>query len=253
VDFLKSHHAAEEDIRARWQESQAKATFVSYVEAGQKKFKTDWKNVHVNEPRQRGVIVYDSICLDEVIPFIDWSPFFWTWGIQGMFPKLFDSQKVGHEAQKLFADAQQMLEEISRNNLLAPKAVLGFWPAQSAGDDVLLFKDDARSQLLTKLCFLRQQRERSDDESYLSLADFVAPEDSNRKDWLGAFVVTAGAGVETLARRYEDEHDDYSAIMVKALGDRIAEALAEMMHRKARVNWGFEREEQPLVRSNSVK
>ncbi|MEI6834134.1 MAG: methionine synthase [bacterium] len=253
VDFLKSHHAAEEDIRARWQESQAKATFVSYVEAGQKKFKTDWKNVHVNEPRQRGVIVYDSIALDEVIPFIDWSPFFWTWGIQGMFPKLFDSQKVGHEAQKLFADAQQMLEEISRNNLLAPKAVLGFWPAQSAGDDVLLYKDDTRSQLLTKLCFLRQQRERSDDEPYLSLADFVAPEDSNRKDWLGAFVVTAGAGVETLARRYEDEHDDYSAIMVKALGDRIAEALAEMMHKKARVNWGYEREEQPLIIDDLIK
>jgi 5-methyltetrahydrofolate--homocysteine methyltransferase len=253
VDFLKSHHAAEEDIRARWQESQAKATFVSYVEARQKKFRTDWKNVQVNEPRQRGVIVYDSIALDEVIPFIDWSPFFWTWGIQGMFPKLFDSQKVGHEAQKLFADAQQMLEEISRNNLLAPKAVLGFWPAQSTGDDVLLFKDDTRSQLLTKLCFLRQQRERSDDEPYLSLADFVAPEDSSRKDWLGAFVVTAGAGVETLARRYEDEHDDYSAIMVKALGDRIAEALAEMMHKKARVNWGYERQEQPLVIDDLIK
>ena len=253
VDFLKSHHAAEEDIRARWQESQAKATFVSYVEAGQKKFKTDWKNVQVNEPRQRGVIVYDSIALDEVIPFIDWSPFFWTWGIQGMFPKLFDSQKVGHEAQKLFADAQQMLEEISRNNLLAPKAVLGFWPAQSVGDDVLLFKDDTRSQLLTKLCFLRQQRERSDDEPYLSLADFIAPEDSNRKDWLGAFVVTAGAGVETLARRYEDEHDDYSAIMVKALGDRIAEALAEMMHKKARLNWGYERAEKPLVIDDLIK
>jgi 5-methyltetrahydrofolate--homocysteine methyltransferase len=253
VDFLKSHHAAEEDIRARWQESQAKATFVSYLEAGQKKFKTDWKNVHVNEPRQRGVIVYDSIALDEVIPFIDWSPFFWTWGIQGMFPKLFDSEKVGHEAKKLFADAQQMLEEISRNNLLDPKAVLGFWPAQSAGDDVLLYKDDTRSQLLTKLCFLRQQRERSDDEPYLSLADFVAPEDSNRKDWLGAFVVTAGAGVETLARRYEDEHDDYSAIMVKALGDRIAEALAEMMHKKARVNWGYEQEEQPLIIDDLIK
>jgi len=118
---------------------------------------------------------------------------------------------------------------------------------------VLLFKDDTRSHLLTKLCFLRQQRERSDDEPYLSLADFVAPEDSNRKDWLGAFVVTAGAGVETLARRYEDEHDDYSAIMVKALGDRIAEALAEMMHKKARVNWGYEREEQPLIIDDLIK
>jgi 5-methyltetrahydrofolate--homocysteine methyltransferase len=253
VDFLKSHHAAEEDIRARWQESQAKATFVSYTEARQKKFKTDWEKLQVDEPRQRGVTVYDSIALDDVIPFIDWSPFFWTWGIQGMFPKLFDSEKVGYEAKKLFADAQQMLEEIRKNRLLVPKAVIGFWPAQSAGDDVLLFKDDTRTQLLTKLCFLRQQRERSGDEPYLSLADFVAPENSNRRDWLGAFVVTAGAGVETLARRYEDEHDDYSAIMVKALGDRIAEALAEMMHKKARTNWGYERADQPLIIDDLIK
>jgi len=253
VDFLKSHHAAEEEIRARWQESQAKANFVSYDEAKRRSYKTDWANLAVDAPRERGVVVYDEIDLDEVIPYIDWSPFFWTWGIQGVFPKLFDSKKVGHEAQKLFNDAKKMLGEISKNQLFTPKAVLGFWPAQSAGDDVLLFRDDTRSELLTKLCFLRQQRERSGDDPYMSLADFVAPVDSKRKDWIGAFVVTAGSGVETLARRYEDQHDDYSAIMVKALGDRIAEALAEMMHKKARENWGYERAGQPVVMDDLIK
>ena len=253
VDFLKTHHAAEEELRARWLESQAKATFLSYDEAIGRRFMTDWTKVPVDEPRERGVLVYDRIDLNDVIPYIDWSPFFWTWGIQGMFPKLFESEKVGHEAKKLFADAQRMLEEIRKNHLFDPKAVLGFWPAQSSGDDVLLFTDDTRTNLLTKLCFLRQQRERSAGEPYLSLADFVAPVDSGRKDWVGAFVVTAGSGVESLARHYEDQHDDYSAIMVKALGDRIAEALAELMHKKARENWGYESDGQPIVIDDLIK
>lgn len=253
VDFLKSHHAAEADIRARWQESQAKATFVSYDDAKNKRFKTEWSKVSVSEPQKRGVIVYDQIDLDEVIPYIDWSPFFWTWGIQGIFPKLLESQKFGHEAKKLFADAQALLSEIKRHGHFNPKAVYGFWPAQSSDDDVLLFKDEKRTQILTKLCFLRQQRERSGDDPYLSLADYVAPVDSGRKDWLGAFVVTAGSGVEALARRYEDQNDDYAAIMVKALGDRIAEALAEFLHKKARENWGYETSNQPLSMDDLIK
>jgi 5-methyltetrahydrofolate--homocysteine methyltransferase len=241
VDFLKNHQASQEDLRQRWLESQAKATFLTYREAQENKFQSDWAAVQINEPQKTGVIIHENVDLDEIIPYIDWSPFFWTWGIQGVFPKLFESKKVGHEAKKLFDDAQKMLSEIRANSSFKPKAVQGFWPAASQGDDVVVYTDSLRSHPLTKLCFLRQQRERSRNEPYLCLSDYIAPEASGRKDWIGAFVVTAGSGVEELARYYEDQHDDYSAIMVKALGDRIAEALAEMLHKKARENWQYEK------------
>lgn len=253
VDFLKSHQSAQEEMRLRWNESQSKASFVSYEDAVGKKFKTDWNAVRVDEPKQKGVLVYDKINLDDVISYIDWSPFFWTWGIQGSYPKLFESKKFGPEANRLFADAQQMLEKIKESDLVKPRAVMGFWPANSCGDDVLLFKDSGRKESLSRLCFLRQQRERSVGEPYMCLADFVAPKESGRQDWVGAFVVTAGVGIEIMARQYEDQHDDYSAIMIKALGDRIAEALAEMMHKKARENWGYELPGQTLAIDDLIR
>ena len=240
VDFLKAHANAQEELRERWKQSQLQAVFVSYSEAMQKKFTTDWSKARIDEPNQRGVVCYEDVKVEDIEPYIDWSPFFWTWGIQGVFPKIFESKKYGDEAKKIFTDAQAMLAEIKSRKLLRPKAVVGVWPAHAIGDDVLVYKDESREEVLTTLCFLRQQRERSDSGAYLSLADFVAPKESGRKDWIGAFVVTAGDGVERMAKEFEQRHDDYSAIMAKALGDRIAEGFAELMHKKVREIWGYE-------------
>lgn len=255
VDFIKSHQNSQDETRQRWHESQRKATFVSYDAAVRGKFASNWKDVSVDEPAKKGVVVYDSLSIDDVLPFIDWSPFFWTWGIQGVYPKIFESKKYGQEAKKLFADAQEMLTKISKDRAFKPRAVVGIWPANADGDDVILYKDESRKKPLSKLCFLRQQREKSEAGDYLCLADYVAPKDSGRADWVGAFVVTSGSGVDELAKRFEHEHDDYSAILVKALGDRIAEALAEKMHKMVRENWGYEDPSKPvsideLIREN---
>ena len=238
--YVRSLKESQEELRNRWAESQSKANFLSYEEACDKKFKTDWSKIEIAEPSKKGVIKFDDIPLDQIIPYIDWSPFFWTWNLQGVFPKIFESEKYGSESRKLFADAQKMLKDIVANKRFKPKAVVGIWPAQSVGDDVEVYADESRKNVLNSFCFLRQQREKNDGGAYMSLADFVAPKRSNRRDWMGAFVVTTGAEVEHYAREFELKNDDYSSIMAKALGDRIAEAMAELLHKKVRENWGYE-------------
>jgi len=238
--YVRTLKDSQEELRSRWAESQSKANFLSYEEACGKKFKTDWSKIEIAEPAKKGVIKFDDIPLDQIIPYIDWSPFFWTWNLQGAFPKIFDSEKYGSEARKLYAEAQKMLKDIVANKRFKPKAVVGIWPAQSVADDVEVYADESRKKLLTSFCFLRQQREKSDGGAYVSLADFVAPKSSQRRDWMGAFVVTAGSEVEQYAREFELKNDDYASIMAKALGDRIAEAMAELLHKKVRENWGYE-------------
>jgi 5-methyltetrahydrofolate--homocysteine methyltransferase len=244
VSFLKEHLSSQETLKRRWNETQANAVYVAYDDAKKERLPVHWPTTKIDEPLQKGVFEFSDIPLERIIPYIDWSPFFWTWGIQGVYPKIFDSEKFGAEAKKLFDDAQRMLKDISSHRRFKPKAVVGIWPAQAKGDDVFLFKDEARSEVLERLCFLRQQRQKTEVGAYLSLADFIAPEDSGRKDWVGAFVVTAGGGVEQYAKSFEERHDDYSSIMAKALGDRIAEALAELMHKKVRELWGYETSDQ---------
>ncbi|MCI0480653.1 MAG: methionine synthase, partial [Candidatus Dadabacteria bacterium] len=146
-------------------------------------------------------------------------------------------------AKNLFGDAQKLLKRIVSEKRFRPKAVLGFWPAARKGDDIEVYSDVSQKQAIASFHFLRQQKDRGDNEKYLCLADFVAPAESGREDYLGGFVVTAGEGVEQYADYFKEKHDDYSAIMVQALGDRIAEALAEMMHKKARENWGYGKNE----------
>jgi 5-methyltetrahydrofolate--homocysteine methyltransferase len=238
--YIQDLRDQQEELRKRWAESQSKASFLSYEEAARKKHKTDWDKIQIDEPAQKGVFTFNDIPLERVISYIDWSPFFWTWEIQGMYPKIFESEKYGKEARKLYDDAQKMLKDIVANKRFKPKAVVGIWPAQATGDDVIIYSDENRRSSLETFCFLRQQREKTDDGSYVSLADFIAPVQSKRKDWMGAFVVTAGTEVEEYARQFETRHDDYSSIMAKAIGDRIAEALAELMHKKIREIWGYE-------------
>lgn len=239
--YLNDLSATQNELRRRWLDGQAKASFIPYSDALKQRFEADWSLAKIDEPSQKGVFVFNDIPLEKIISYIDWSPFFWTWEIQGMYPKIFESEKFGTEARKLFSDAQKMLKDIVAHRRFKPKAVIGIWPAASSGDDVYLYADENRTKVLEKLCFLRQQREKTESGAYMSLADFVAPQDSGRKDWIGAFVVTAGHEVEEYAKAFAARHDDYSSIMAKALGDRIAEALAELMHKQVREAWGYEK------------
>jgi 5-methyltetrahydrofolate--homocysteine methyltransferase len=196
---------------------------VPYEEAKAKKFHTDWSTVQIDKPAFTGLKVLDNYPLEKIAAYIDWSPFFMTWELKGKYPKIFDDPIDG--------------------NLLTARAVYGFWPAASDGDDIVLFADESRAKRLTKFHTLRQQWERQGQKDFKALADYIAPLDSGRQDYLGAFAVTAGIGAQDLCAKYDKQHDDYNSIMVKALADRLAEAFAELLHQQARRDWGYGREE----------
>jgi len=175
--------------------------------------------------------------LAELVKFIDWSPFFHTWELRGVYPKILQHEKHGEEARKLFADAQKLLEEIVSKKLIRPKAVYGFFPANRIGDDVELYTDESRSKVLTTFHFLRQQIEKGDGTPNWCLADFIAPKGS--PDFIGGFAVTSGHKLKELVEKFKADHDDYNAIMAEALADRLAEAFAEFLHKRVREEWGF--------------
>jgi len=220
---------------------------VPYEDALAHRFQTDWAALQaagqIDAPSFTGRRVLDSVPLETLVPFIDWSPFFLTWELKGKYPRIFDDPSVGPEARKLFDDARRLLDEIVAKKLLTACGVYGFWPAASLGDDVALFTDDTRQHELTRFHFLRQQWERKGQSDFLSLADYIAPAESGIRDYLGAFAVTTGIGCDELAKRFDREHDDYNSIMTKALADRLAEAFAEYLHRQARIDWGYGRNE----------
>jgi 5-methyltetrahydrofolate--homocysteine methyltransferase len=198
-----------------------------------------------------------DVAIDELVPFIDWQFFFAAWELKGRFPKIFDDPKIGTAAKDLFDQAQKLLKQIVDGKLIRARGVYGFWPANSDGDDIVLYRepgagnreplrdpgsripDPGSRQLLARFPMLRQQEVIADDKPNRSLADFVAPLESGITDYVGAFAVTAGLGVNELVRKFEAQHDDYSAIIVKAIADRLAEAFAEYLHAQARRDWGF--------------
>ncbi|MCG7629117.1 methionine synthase [Epibacterium sp. MM17-32] len=205
-------------------------------------FQVDWGSYTATEPSFTGAKVIDGWDLAEIARFIDWTPFFQTWELKGVYPRILDHEKYGEAARSLFADAQEMLARIIDEKWFAPRAVIGFWPANSIGDDIRLFADKDRSAPLATLHTLRQQTSKRKDSPNLALSDFVAPE--GVPDWIGGFVVTAGPEEIAIAERFEKAGDDYGAIMVKALADRFAEAMAEMLHQQVRRDhWGYAPEE----------
>jgi len=216
---------------------------VPYKEALEKRFATDWDSVRVDKPAFTGTRVLKDFPLEEIRKYIDWSPFFMTWELKGKYPKIFDDETVGQQAKELYQDATQLLDQVIREKTLSANAVYGFWPAASDGDDVILYTDESRSKELTRLHFLRQQWERRGQNDYRSLADYVAPVDSGREDYVGGFCVTAGIGAEALAEQFKKKHDDYNAIMVQAIADRLAEAFAELLHQRVRQEWAYGKEE----------
>jgi 5-methyltetrahydrofolate--homocysteine methyltransferase len=177
-----------------------------------------------------------SISIDDLIPFIDWSPFFHTWELRGRYPAIFDDPVVGTQARELFDDAQKLLERIRTEKLLSARGVFAFWPAKAIGDDVEVYTDETRTEHLATFHFLRQQMKKPSGQFNHSLADFIAPDSI---DYLGGFAVTGGIGADELAKIFAADHDDYNAILTKALADRLAEAFAEFLHREARLAWGF--------------
>jgi len=188
------------------------------------------------------------VTLSDLIPFIDWSPFFHTWELRGRYPAILNHERHGEEARKLFADAQKLLDEIASHKLLQARGVYGFFPANRVGDDVELYSDESRSQVLAAFHFLRQQIEKPDDQPNYCLADFIAPKTDRasritHRDYLGAFAVSSGFGLDELVDKFKADHDDYNAIMAEALADRLAEAFAEYLHKRVREEWGYGRNE----------
>ncbi len=210
---------------------------ISLEEAREKKFKADWASVQIPVPARKGVFEI-PIQLAEVTDYIDWSPFFWAWGLKGTFPNILKSEKYGSEAQKLFDDAKVMLQKIVQEGKVKPQALVGVFGAKSENENVYVYNETG--ELQETLYFDRQTRKKvTNNNICFSLADFVAPKESNRVDHIGCFVVTAGTEIEDLAHEYEKNNDDYNSILVKAIGDRIAEALAEYAHLKMRENFGI--------------
>ncbi len=240
---LDAENRAEQKRLAAAYQQRLQAELVPYAEALARRFPTDWNSVRIDEPAFLGVKVLEDYPLDDLVHYIDWSPFFMTWELRGKYPKIFDDPKVGAEARRLFDDAQELLSQIVRQKLLLARGVYGFWQASSMGDDILVYNGKPDHGELTCFHTLRQQWQRKGQKHFLSLADYIAPKESGRRDYLGAFAVTAGIGVRELVARFEAEHDDYRAIMVKALADRLAEAFAERLHQIARQDWGYGREE----------
>jgi len=232
----------QDELRSSYEARQVK--LVPYQEACAKSFATDWSSVRIDKPSFLGTKTLKNYSIEKIAKYIDWSPFFMAWELKGKYPKIFQDPYVGVEAKKLFDDASAMLFDCIASSSLTAQAVYGFWPAASLGDDVVLFTDESRSKELVRFHFLRQQWERKGQNDFRSLADYIAPMDSGRQDYLGAFVVTAGHGADEIAKEFESKHDDYSAIMVKAIADRLAEAFAELLHEQARLDWGYGIEEQ---------
>ena len=229
-EYVKNLNESFQKIRERHANQSQDNELISLEEARAHSFKTNWEQVEIAKPSRVGVFTLD-IALEEVVPYIDWSPFFWTWELKGTYPKILGHATYGQEAQKLFHDAQVLLNKIVKEKIFSPKVAIGIFPAYSHGDDVIVNNN-------TTLHFLRQQKEKiGDDGVYYCLSDFIAPEGHN--DYFGGFVVTAGHEVEAFAKTFQDKQDDYSSIMVKAIGDRLAEALAELAHKKVRDIFGY--------------
>ncbi|MFL6594944.1 MAG: methionine synthase [Chthoniobacterales bacterium] len=202
------------------------------------KFAPDWANYEPPIPEFTGIRTVEPD-LETLIPYIDWSPFFHTWELRGRYPAILEDSVVGEQARELFGDAQQLLERIVREKLLTARGVYGLWPAYSLGDDVEVFADAQRNERIATFHFLRQQMQKPTGQVNRCLADLVTPRESARPDHIGAFAVTAGLGADELAKSFAATHDDYNAILTKALADRLAEAFAEYLHQQARIAWGF--------------
>lgn len=230
-----------EEFREKFLNRQVEKEYISIEEARKQKFKIDWEQEEIFKPQNLGIQIIENQNLQELVEFIDWSPFFRSWDLHGKYPNILTDNVVGEQATELFADAQKMLKKILDERLLTAKAIFGIFPANANDQDDIELQSNGETFFFRTL---RQQLKKSEGKEYLALSDFIAPKSSGKEDYVGAFCVCAGFGTEELAKKYEDDNDDYSAIMVKALADRFAEAFAEYLHKKVRTKiWGYAADE----------
>lgn len=231
-------------FRKNFQKRKDSKTYIPLLDAREQKFKVDWDSNPPVKPKQLGVQVIDQQDLSVLVDYIDWSPFFRTWDLHGKYPDILNDQVVGEQAKSLFEDAQLLLQQIIDGNWLTAKAVFGLFPANSnTADEIEIYADENRKEPVHKFISLRQQGKKAKGKPYFALADFVAPKGTD--DYVGCFCVTSGFGSDALAKRFEDNNDMYNNIMVKALADRLAEAFAEYLHKKVRIeHWGYQPDEQ---------
>jgi 5-methyltetrahydrofolate--homocysteine methyltransferase len=262
-EVTRRNAAEQEALREEHAGRSAKRALLPLPEARRRRLAIDWKQTEIARPSFTGTRALNPYPLVEIVPYIDWTPFFQTWELRGRYPEILDDPTVGERARELFEDARCLLARIVDEELLEARAVYGFFPANSVGDDIELYTDESQSRVLTTFHTLRQQMEKGDQRpttndqrpttrssdqvqeprANLALADFIAPKETGVADYLGAFAVTTGHGLDALTTRFRQEHDDYNAIMATALADRLAEAFAELLHKKARADWGYGRDE----------
>jgi 5-methyltetrahydrofolate--homocysteine methyltransferase len=237
VDQIRKEYL---QTREAYEQKHSGRKLLSLDDARKNQLQIDWENSDIVQPKISGVETISAYSLEELKSRIDWSPFFTAWEIKGKYPQVLEDEKYGEEAKKLFDDANNMLDEIVEKNLLTARAVFGIFPANSVGDDIEIFTDISRDHVTEVVHTLRQQSAKTNQRPNLAMADFIAPKFSKKEDYIGMFVVTAGVGVDTMVKIYESEHDDYRAIMIKSLADRLAEAFAEKLHERIRKEfWGY--------------
>ena len=239
VEELRREH---ERVRKTHAGRRATTKWLTLADARANKTKIDWAGYTPPVPNDLGLQIFDDMPLEFLVPYIDWTPFFHAWEMRGSYPKILNDPHKGKEARKLYDDAREMLDQIIREKWLRARAVIGLFPANTVGDDdIEIYTDDRRQNVRLVLHHLRQQVEKPPGKPNRCLADYLAPKESGKADYLGAFVVTAGLGIDEHVKRFEDANDDYRAIMLKALADRLAEAFAEHMHDRVRhINWGYQ-------------
>jgi 5-methyltetrahydrofolate--homocysteine methyltransferase len=239
AEMIEENAREQERLRRAHEERRSARPLLSLEEARRRRTPIDWSGYEPPTPSFEGVRVLDSVALGDLVPYIDWTPFFATWELRGTYPRIFENPEWGERAREVFDDAQEILKGILADASLGARAAYGFFPANAVGDDIEVYADKSRSGLRTTLHALRQQADKGKSGANQALSDFLAPRATGLLDWIGAFAVTTGHGADELSAAYEKKNDDYGSIMVKALADRLAEALAEWLHQRARKDWGY--------------
>jgi 5-methyltetrahydrofolate--homocysteine methyltransferase len=238
--FIKQTLDDNQELRQKYESTKAQTSYLTIEEARRKRLQCDWKKTHIHKPSFIGSKVIKGFPIQEIRDYISWIFFFIAWQLKGKWPDILEDPKQGEEARKLYEDAQNMLDAIARQNWLTANAVIGFYPANSIGDDIEVYSDESRSQIIARFINLRNQVKKDDGQPNLCLSDFIAPKESGINDYIGAFAATAGIGIEERIHKFEQNHDDYNSIMIKALADRLAEAFTELLHEKVRKEyWGY--------------
>ncbi len=239
-EYLSSIRNDYDLLRKNYSGASSKVNYISLEKARKNALKLDWNSSPIYKPSFTGIKVFEDYSIKEISEYISWVFFFVVWQLRGKFPDILEDPEQGEEAGKLYADAQEMLNKIINDKWLEARAVIGFFPANSVGDDIEVYSDESRVKVIHRFINLRNQTEKKDNIPNYCLSDFIAPKESGRIDYLGAFATTAGIGIEKKIKEFEDNHDDYNSIMLKALADRLAEAFTELLHEKVRKEyWGY--------------